>query len=168
MKADYVTEEDRELLGVQPEIKRLDGAGGHLIKFRREKAVDVTYGLRAVAADDRLIVEASVNNKSTRFDYDDFAGRLKSYYWRACHEKPFTEAEFSRFAYSDFLRIDPRMGRSVSLDIRPDKADIIRLLFEINPAHAEAILERQDVLEDLIENYCLAPLKRIYAESCWA
>jgi hypothetical protein len=57
------------------------------------------------------------------------------------------------------------MGRSVSLDIRKDKADILRLAFEIDPKHEEFLLERKDLLLDLIENYCLNPLKRIYAES---
>jgi len=35
----------------------------------------------------------------------------------------------------------------------------------VNPKHEDLLLSRQDVLRDLIENYCLAPLKRIYAES---
>ena len=57
------------------------------------------------------------------------------------------------------------MGQSVTLDIRKDKADIIRLSFGVNPQHEDLLLGRKDVLRDLIEEYCLAPLRRIYAES---
>ena len=46
-----------------------------------------------------------------------------------------------------------------------DKADIIRLFFQMNPSHEGLLLQNIGVLEDLIEGYCLAPLRRIYAES---
>ena len=63
------------------------------------------------------------------------------------------------------LSFKPLMGQSVTLDMRKDKADIIRLSFGVNPHHEDLLLGRKDVLRDLIEEYCLAPLKRIYAES---
>lgn len=165
VKGDYVNEEDQELLGLEPEIKLFHASGNHLIKFSREKSLQVTYGLRTVTKGDLLCVESSVNNKSAKFDYESFANRLKLHYWRYCHEKPWTEKNFARFACGDLLQFDPRMGHSMSLDIRADKADIIRLLFELAPRHEDQLIERVDLLEDLIDNYCLAPLKRIYAET---
>jgi len=167
IRTEFVTEEDRHVLGLDPEVKLFHSQGNHLIKFSRERVLQVTYGLRTVARDEEnwLCIESSVNNKSARFDYDVFANRLKNHYWSNCYEKPWTDPQFSHFAYADLLRFDPRMGRSVSLDIRKDKADIIRLLFEINPLHEDVLLAREDVLQDLIDNYCLAPLKRIYAET---
>jgi hypothetical protein len=165
VKADYVTEEDRELLGLEPEIKRFHSTGNHLIKFSRERLLYVTYGLRTVTKGELLCVESSVNNKSAKFDYESFANRLKLHYYQNCYEKPWTDQELGRYTYSDLFHFDPRMGYSVSLDIRADKADIIRLLFELNPRHENELLARTDLLEDVIDNYCLAPLKRIYAET---
>lgn len=165
VKADFVNEEDRQLLGLEPEVKAFHSVGNHLIKFSREKSLQVTYGLRSVTKGDVLCIESSVNNKSVKFDYDSFANRLKLYYWRSCYEKPWTDKQFSHYTYADLLRFDPRMGHSVSLDIRADKADIIRLLFEMTPRHEEELMNRAGLLQDLIENYCLSPLKRIYAET---
>jgi hypothetical protein len=165
VKREYVNEEDQELLGLEPEIKLFHRAGAHLIKFSREKSLQVTYGLRGLSKGDLLCVESSVNNKSPRFDYESFANRIKLHYWRYCHEKPWTDKDFSRFTCGDLLKFDPRMGHSVTLDMRADKADIIRLLFEIIPDHEDGLLARVDLLQDLVETYCLGPLKRIYAET---
>jgi hypothetical protein len=112
-----------------------------------------------------MLIEASVNNKSQGFDFDCFVEHLKSHYWQSRHEKPWTQPNIDHFAYGDLLRFEPRMGHSVSLDIRKDKADIIRLDFEVNAEQQVLLLSNLDLLRDLIESYCLNPLKRIYAES---
>jgi hypothetical protein len=57
------------------------------------------------------------------------------------------------------------MGHSVTLDSHKDKADIIRLNFPVSSLHLELLVRRQDILGDLVDEYCLAPLKRIYAET---
>jgi hypothetical protein len=57
------------------------------------------------------------------------------------------------------------MSHSVSLDIRKDKADIIRLTFVLDSRHEDRLMGRVELLKDLLETYCLAPLRRIYAES---
>ncbi len=164
-KENYVTEEDSRQLGVEPEVKLFHRKGNHRVKFARRKELDVTYGLGAYSRDGMAVIEASVNNKSAGFDYDLFVERLKAYYWGSRHEKPWTDPEFDHFSYADLVDFDPRMSHSVSLDIRKDKADIIRLGFALNPNHRDRLMERRGLLFDLIENYCLAPLKRIYAES---
>ena len=165
VKQNYVTEEDSRDLGIGPELKSFHETGNHRIKFVREKELDVTYGLGVRRNDEQFIVESSVNNKSAGFDYEAFVNSLKSYYWRSRNEKPWTEADFDHFTYQDLLSFKPLMGQSVSLDMRKDKADIIRLFFGVNPHHEDLLLGRKDVLRDLIEEYCLAPLRRIYAES---
>ncbi len=165
VKGNYLTEEDTEQIGGDPEIKCFHNVKRHRIKFRRTNELDVTYALAALAQKNRLCIESSVNNKSSGFDYDAFVNRLESHYWQSQNEKPWVEPDFDHFSYGDLLDFDPLMGRSVSLDLRHDKADIVRLRFTLNSQHEELLLNRPDVLRDLIENYCLAPLKRIYAES---
>ena len=165
VKQNYVTEEDSRDLGIGPELKSFHEAGNHRIKFVREKELDVTYGLGVRHTDEQFMVESSVNNKSDGFDYEAFVNSLKSHYWRSRNEKPWTEADFDHFTYQDLLSFKPLMGQSVTLDMRKDKADIIRLSFGVNPHHEDLLLGRKDVLRDLIEEYCLAPLRRIYAES---
>jgi len=165
VKQNYVTEEDSRDLGIGPELKSFHETGNHRIKFVREKELDVTYGLGVRRNDEQFIVESSVNNKSDGFDYEAFVNSLKSHYWRSRTEKPWTEADFDHFTYQDLLSFKPLMGQSVTLDMRKDKADIIRLSFGVNPHHEDLLLGRKDVLRDLIEEYCLAPLRRIYAES---
>ncbi len=165
VKRNYVTEEDSRDLGIGPELKYFHESGNHRIKFFREKELDVTYGLGVRRTDEQFIVESSVNNKSEGFDYEAFVNSLKTHYWRSRNEKPWTEADFDHFTYQDLLSFKPLMGQSVTLDMRKDKADIIRLSFGVNPHHEDLLLGRKDVLRDLIEEYCLAPLRRIYAES---
>ena len=165
VKQNYVTEEDSRDLGIGPELKSFHETGNHRIKFVREKELEVTYGLGVRRTDEQFIVESSVNNKSDGFDYEAFVNSLKSHYWRSRNEKPWTEADFDHFTYQDLLSFKPLMGQSVTLDMRKDKADIIRLSFGVNPHHEDLLLGRKDVLRDLIEEYCLAPLRRIYAES---
>lgn len=164
VKENYVTEDESRELGIGPELKYFKDPSSYRLKFSRAKELDVTYGLSVRQEGDRLIVESSVNNKSDGFDYESFVSRLKFHYWRASNDKPWTEPDFDHFTYQDLLPFDPVMGHSVNLDIRKEKADIIRLSFKINPQHEDLLLDRPDVLRDLIEDYCLAPLKRIYAE----
>ncbi|HLV01281.1 MAG TPA: hypothetical protein VKZ59_08445 [Acidobacteriota bacterium] len=167
IKQHYVTPEESRELGVEPEIKSFHEFGHHRIKFARQDELDVTYGLSVDQdeKDGRLVIVSSVNNKSERFNYDVFVERLKSHYWRSRHEKPWTEPEIDRFAYGDLLEFEPTMGKSVALEIRKDKADIVKLSFVVSPHHEELLMKRKDLLRDLIENYCLYPLQRIYAES---
>ncbi len=164
-KRNYVTEEESQALGVGPEIKCFHRRGNHRIKFARARELDVTYALGAHSREGRLFIESSVNNKSDGFDYELFVDRLKNYYWQSRNEKPWTDPDFDHFTYGDLLLFEPRMGKSVILDARQDRADIIRLFFEINPRHEELLRSRPDIFRDLIEEYCIAPLKRIYAES---
>ena len=165
VKQNYVTDEDSRDLGIEPELKCFHESGNHRIKFSREQELDVTYGLGVKRDNERFLVESSVNNKSGGFDYEAFVNRLKSHYWRSRNEKPWTEPDFDHFTYQDLLSFKPLMGQSVSLDMRKDKADIIRLSFTVSPLHEDLLLSRKDILRDLIEEYCLAPLRRIYAES---
>lgn len=165
LRQHYVTDEDSRELGLEPEVKYFREFGSHRIKFSRLDDLDVTYGLAAEQKNGSLVVVSSVNNKSQGFDYDRFVEKLKAFYWTSRHEKPWTSPEIDHFAYGDLVHFEPRMGQSVSLDIRKDKADILRLAFQIVPEHESLLLSNLELLRDLVENYCLNPLKRIYAES---
>lgn len=165
VKGNYVTVDETQELGVEPEIKRFHEGGKHRIKFAREQELDVTYGLESVVRNDGVYVDASVNNKSSGFDYDVFVKRLQDHYWSSRHEKPFLRPGLDHYAYQDLLPFDPVMGNSVQLDLHEDKADIIRLLFKVSH-HAAALLpQQQGLFQELIENYCLSPMKVAYAES---
>lgn len=164
VKSNYVTEEESEQLKVEPEIKIFHG-DSHRIKFARSEELDITYGLGVVSRDGQILVESSVNNKSDGFDYEAFMRRLKNYYWRTRFEKSWTQPQFDRFTYFDLMPFEPRMGDSVILEARKDKADIIRLYFPISKRYQGLLLEHEEILKDLIEDYCLSPLKRIFAES---
>ncbi len=164
VKDSYVTQEDNRELGVEPEIKRFHDGANHRIKFARQDELDVTYGLAASTRNDIVYLESSVNNKSAGFDYDSFVKRLQSHYWRARSEKPWFEPDYDRFAYQDLLIFEPLMGQSVRLEARKDRADIIHLLFEASDKCSRLLEKREDLFRDLLENYCVRPLKTIYAE----
>jgi hypothetical protein len=165
MREFYVTDDESKELGVEPELKCFHEFGNHRIKFSRKDELDVTYGLAFEERNGRIVIVASVNNKSEGFDYDSFVERLKSHFWSSRNEKPWTDPEVDHFSYGDLLLFEPRMGKSVALDIRKDKADIVRLFFEIDQNREDLLLERKELFSDLVENFCLNPLKRIYAES---
>lgn len=165
LKAHYVTAEESEELGVEPELKLFSDPGNYRLKFARKDDLDVTYGLGAVEEDGRIRIIASVNNKSAGFDYDRFVERLKAHYWAARNEKPWTDPEIDHFAYGDLLAFEPRMGTSIALEIRKDKADIVSLFFDVRGRNTETLFRNPELLRDLVENYCLFPLQRLYAES---
>jgi hypothetical protein len=165
VKEHYVTDDDSKDLGVEPEIKFFQGKRNYRIKFSRQNELDVTYGLAVEQQEGQVIIVASVNNKSAGFDFDSFVEGLKTHYWKSRNEKPWTDRKIDHFAYGDLLDFEPRMGKSVTLDIRKDKADIIRLYFGVGPQHEKLVLGSEALLRDLIEDFCLNPLKRIYAES---
>lgn len=166
VKGHYVTVAESRRLGVEPEIKYFEEESGvYRIKFARAGELDVTYGLSARDDGRSLVIESSVNNKSAGFDFGGFVDRLRGYYWRARNEKPWTHAPFDRFTHGDLIPFEPVLGRSVLLDKRKDRADVIRLRFPINPRHERLLAENPEILRDLVGNFCLNPLKRIYAES---
>ena len=165
VKPHYVTVEDSRQLGVEPELKYFDEGGSYRLKFARSDELDVTYGLTVLEQGGQLFVASSVNNKSSGFDLKSFMAKLKAYYWRSRNEKPWTHAYFDRFTYEDLMPFEPLLGETVHLDTRKNKADVVRLQFGLNPRHVDQLLKERSTLCDLIENYCLYPLRRIYAES---
>ncbi len=165
VKSNYVTVEESRQLGVEPEIKYFEESGVYRIKFSRAGELDVTYGLGALDDGPVMLVESSVNNKSDGFDYDAFVERLREYYWRSRNDKPWTESPFDRFTHGDLMPFEPIMGESVLLDTRKDRADVIRVRFPVNPRYEELLAKNRETFRDLVANYCLHPLKRLYAES---
>lgn len=165
VRLNFVTEEDARELSIEPEIKRFHEPTRHRIKFARAGELDVTYGLGVISKNDGLYIESSVNNKSEGFDFDAFVRRLQAHYWSSRSDKPWLEPDFDKFAYQDLLPFEPVMGQTVILDSHPDKADIIRLNFRVDDRCSELLPDREDLLCDLLDNYCLGPLRRIYAEA---
>ncbi|HSR52623.1 MAG TPA: hypothetical protein VLV83_17505 [Acidobacteriota bacterium] len=162
--SNYVTEDDSKELGLEPEIKRFHEPAKHRIKFARAHELDVTYGLQVKERADIIFIVASVNNKSKGFDYRTYVDRLQKQYWRARSDKPWTEPEVDHYAFSDLLAFEPVLDESVEVESRLSKADIIRQYFEVTPKGAQLLEDREDLFSDLVDEYCLAPMKRIYAE----
>ena len=164
-KPHYVTEEESRQLGVEPELKYFEDQHSFRIKFGRAEDLDVTYGLSLIEVEGQLVIVSSVNNKTTGFDLDAFMEKLKAYYWRARNEKPWTRPAFDRYTYEDVMPFEPHLGGTVFLDARESRADIVRLHFLLNPDHEDQLLAHGEILGDLIENYCLSPLRRTFAEA---
>ncbi len=164
-KPHYVTVEESRQLGVEPELKYFNDVSNYRIKFGRADDLDVTYGLNLLEEQGQLFIVSSVNNKTAGFDLDAFIDRLKTYYWRARNEKPWTRPAFDRYTYEDVIPFEPHLGGTVFLDARKSKADIVRLHFLLNPDHEDQLLAEPEILRDLVENYCLSPLRRIFAEA---
>ncbi|HSR66557.1 MAG TPA: hypothetical protein VLU25_01330 [Acidobacteriota bacterium] len=160
----YVTEKDSHDLGLEPEIKRFHEPAKHRIKFARPNELDVTYGLEVRERHGLIFIVASVNNKSTGFDYRSYVDRLQKYYWRARSEKPWTEPEVDHYAFSDLLAFEPVLDKSVRVESRVRRADIVHSDFEVTEKGGDLLEERDDLFADLVDEYCLAPMKRIYAE----
>ena len=164
-KPHYVTEEESRLLGVEPELKYFSSKYSYRLKFSRVEDLDVTYGLSLEELEKQLVIVSSVNNKTAGFELDIFIQRLRQHYLRARSEKPWTLVGFDRFTYEDLIIFEPLLGETVFVGERENKANIVRLDFFFNPDHEEYLFQNKELLKDLIENYCLAPLRRIYAEA---
>jgi hypothetical protein len=53
---------------------------------------------------------------------------------------------------------------SIKVETREGKADIVRLTFEVQGEHLEEMISDPPNFMELIHQYCVAPLRRIYAE----
>lgn len=162
--SNYVTEQDSKELGLEPEIKRFHEPGKHRIKFARANELDVTYGFQVNERASLTFIVASVNNKSKGFDYRSYVERLQKHYWSARSDKPWTDPEADHYAFSDLLAFEPVLGESVEVESRVRRADIIRLYFEVTRKGADLLEDREDLFTELVDEYCLSPMKRIYAE----
>jgi len=153
--SDAVDDEDEEL-------KRFHDERGHRIKFNKDD-LDFTYGLRIYQEDEAAIVEVSVNNKVERFDYKGFRDKLEAYYARTRGQRVPTPYELRTHSYNDVFQLGENFNEAFSVEIHPERADIMGLSFRLSGSSLTRLMAHPVSAKELVENYCVAPFRNIYA-----
>jgi len=162
----YITKEKKNQdpnLIQEEELKLFHDEKGHRIKFAKGE-LDFTYGLRLRNPQDGLHIEVSVNNKVADFNYDLLVARLGDYYARNSHLKVTGGKVLKSIPYSAIFRIEPELQQSIVVEKREGKADIIRLAFRIEDEFVKDLTSDQRSVMNLIQDYCVSPLRKVYAE----
>jgi len=162
----YITTERKaenpDIFGPE-ELKRFHDETGHRIKFNKAD-LDFTYGLSLIDdIDEGCALDISVNNKVPNFNYVELGRRLAVYY-QANREKPvegFTKLK--KIRNCDVFHLKEDLG-TIKVEEREGKADIVRLTFCISGKYMEELIAEPLIFRELIQQYCVAPLRRIYAE----
>lgn len=160
----YVTAEKKKLdteLGPE-ELKRFHDEKGHRIKFAKDD-LDFTYGLRSHEQADEYFIEVSVNNKVEDFDYRSFLQQLREFYQHNHNEHPRKVQELRDYSYSELFPFRTDFDHSFRLVQTKGKADVMLLAFRLNKYHAGELSESPAALREIIQDYCVSPMRRIYA-----
>jgi hypothetical protein len=162
----YITPEKKaenpELL-IPEELKRFHDETGHRIKFNKGD-LDFTYGLSVSSDENGGELEVSVNNKVPDFNYAELVRRLSSYYDTSRNKPVEGYKKLKKVRNCDVFALPDDLKNCVSVEQREGKADIIRLAFEVQDQFLEELVAEPPVFMEVIHQYCVAPLRRIYAE----
>jgi hypothetical protein len=145
------------------ELKRFHDETGHRIKFNKGD-LDFTYGLNLTTENETCVLEVSVNNKVPNFNYRDLTIKLAAYY-QSAREKPidgFNRLKMVRNC--DVFNLQEDIQDCIKVEEREGKADIVRLCFGVQEEYLEELVADPPNFMELIHHYCVAPLRRIYAE----
>jgi len=162
----YVTAEkkaENPELDAAEELKRFHDATGHRIKFAKGD-LDFTYGLAVESGADGCRLEVSVNNKVPNFNYGELTRRLTTYYDGARGRMIDGFKKPKTVRHADVFILAEPVSESITVEQREGKADIVRVSFEVADAHLEDLIADPPNFMELIHQYCVAPLRRIYAE----
>ena len=162
----YITAEKKaenpEII-VPEELKRFHDESGHRIKFNKGD-LDFTYGLCLMADNEDCILEVSVNNKVPNFNYAELVRKLAVYYQQN-KEKPLEGfRKLKKVRHGDVFHLPEDLQKSIAVEVREGKADIVRLSFGVEDEHLDELIADPPNFMELIHQYCVAPLRRIYAE----
>lgn len=145
------------------ELKRFHDETGHRIKFNKGD-LDFTYGLSVISGPDGCLLEASVNNKVPNFNYNELVRRLAAFY-EVARNKPIDEFPQRKGARNgDLFALEEDLQHSITVEQREGKADIVRLSFSIEEQYLEELMSDPPNFMEMIHRYCVAPLRRSYAE----
>ena len=145
------------------ELKRFHDETGHRIKFNKGD-LDFTYGLCLMSEVEDCILEVSVNNKVPNFNYVELVRRLSAYY-QSNKDKPIEGfKKLKKVRNCDVFSLAENLQNSLVVEQREGKADIVRLSFGITEEHLEDLIADPPAFMEIIHQYCVAPLRRIYAE----
>jgi hypothetical protein len=162
----YITVEkkaDDPSIELPDELKRFHDGLGHRIKFDKG-ALDFTYGLALDTTGDQCLLEASINNKVPNFNYPELVRRLSIHYETAKLKPIEGFKKLKKVTNSAVFSLPEDLQRSMAVEQREGKADIVRLSFVIEEEHLEELVSDPPAFMELIHQYCVAPLRRIYAE----
>jgi len=162
----YVTVEKKKEnpeLQVPEELKRFHDETGHRIKFNKGD-LDFTYGLSLETGNEDCILEVSVNNKVPNFNYGELVRRLAAYY-QSNKDKPIEGfKKLKKIRNADVFLLNDNLQESIKVETREGKADIVRLSFGVEDEYLEELVSDPPNFMELIHKYCVAPLRRIYAD----
>jgi hypothetical protein len=161
----YITAEKKAEnpdIAIPEELKRFHDEAGHRIKFNKGD-LDFTYGISIEADNDVCRLEVSINNKVPNFNYGELVRRLSIHYLEAGNKPVEGFKKVKKLRHCDVFTLPDDLTSSVSVEQREGKADIIRLSFGLQDQHLEDLISEASFME-LIHQYCVAPLRRLYAE----
>ena len=152
-------------LGVatEEELKRFHDEKGHRIKFNKDE-LDFTYGLMSSWKDPHCCIEVSANNKVENFDYADFQEKLFSHYENTGGKSVPTPYQLRNHCYQDIFQLEPSPQEAFVVEQHQDKADIMRLSFQVGEELAKSLAAHPVSGKQLIEDYCVSPFRTIYAK----
>ena len=145
------------------ELKRFHDDLGHRIKFDKGD-LDFTYGLALEVDGDRCLLEASVNNKVPNLNYGELVRRLSVHYETAKTKPVEGFKKLKKIHNCEVFSLPDNLQNSVVVEHREGKADIVRLSFGLEDAYLEELISDPPAFMEVIHQYCVAPLRRIYAE----
>ncbi|MEJ2109111.1 MAG: hypothetical protein P8Z37_04195 [Acidobacteriota bacterium] len=162
----YITSEkkaENPEIAIPEELKRFHDETGHRIKFNKGD-LDFTYGLSLQTEDDTCVLEVSVNNKVPNFNYGELTRKLSDYYHSA-KDKPIDGFQKLKDVRNcEIFVLEENLQDCIEVEEREGKADIIRMSFGIQGDHVAELISDPPNFMELIHQYCVAPLRRIYAE----
>ena len=126
--------------------------------------LDFTYGLSVDAGAEGCTLESSVNNKVPNFNYAELTRRLAAYYDVARTRPVESFKKLRNVRNCDVFVLDGDLKQSIRVEQREGKADIVRVTFGVLDEHLDEMVADPPNFMELIHQYCVAPLRRIYAE----
>ena len=162
----YVTAEKKaenaDIL-VPEELKRFHDTLSHRIKFYKGD-LDFTYGLALEVNSDQCLLEASINNKVPKFNYPELVRRLSVHYESLKHQPIEGFKKLKKVANSEVFSLPDDLQNSLVVEQREGRADIVRLSFGIEDQFLDELTSDPPAFMEIIHQYCVAPLRRLYAE----
>ncbi len=109
-------------------------------------------------------LEVSVNNKVPNFNYGELVHRLATYY-QSNKDKPIEGfKKLKKIRNCDIFHLNENLQESIKVETREGKADIVRLSFGVEDAYLDELISDPANFMELIHKYCVAPLRRMYAD----
>ncbi len=162
----YITAEkkaENPSIELPEELKRFHDENRHRIKFNKGD-LDFTYGLSLDSSCDKTELEVSVNNKVPNFNYGELVRRLTAHYGPS-NAKPIEGfKKLKKVRNCDVFTLPEDLNACIAVEQREGKAEIVRLTFGVNEQYMEEMVSDPPGFMDVIHQYCVAPLRRIYAD----